>query len=184
MNQTRRRVLILRLIEKLKENGSWCGETHVQKAVYFFQKVGCADMEYDFILYKHGPFAFDLRDELTSMRADGLLGLQVNPMPYGPTFVPTDHGKEIMGNYPRTLARHKPAIDFVAVQLGDKGVTALERLATALYVTKNGEEWQNDVSVDDRARKIIGLKSHISYDEAKEAVECVDRILNEANELN
>ena len=32
-------VLLLALIEGLKEKGSWCGETHIQKVVYFLWKL-------------------------------------------------------------------------------------------------------------------------------------------------
>ena len=32
---------------------------------------------FEFILYMYGPFSFDLSDELTSIRADGLLKIAV-----------------------------------------------------------------------------------------------------------
>jgi len=35
------------------------------------------------VLYKHGPFSFDLSDELASMRADALLEWEIKPEPYG-----------------------------------------------------------------------------------------------------
>ena len=34
---------------------------------------------YDFTLYKHGPFSFDLRDDIHALRADGLLDLEPRP---------------------------------------------------------------------------------------------------------
>ena len=50
-------------------------ETHVQKAMYLMQELLEVPTEYSFILYKHGPFSFDLSDELTSFRGDYLLEL-------------------------------------------------------------------------------------------------------------
>ena len=76
-------VLLTHLIEGLCERGNWCGETHVQKTAFFVQELMGVPMEFRFILYKHGPFSFDLRDELTALRANGLLGLE--PRSYGGT---------------------------------------------------------------------------------------------------
>jgi len=70
MDRLRRAALLTQLIERLRRRGSWCGETHVQKATLFLQDLTRIPMGFDFILYKHGPFSFDLRDELTSLRAD------------------------------------------------------------------------------------------------------------------
>jgi hypothetical protein len=60
MNRLQRAVVLLSLLERLKERGSWCGETHLQKSAYFLQDMLSAPLGFDFILYKHGPFAFDL----------------------------------------------------------------------------------------------------------------------------
>jgi len=73
MNRLKRDVVILSLIENLKKKGSWCGETHIQKATYFLQELFDFPLGFEFILYKHGPFSFDLSDKLTAMRADMLL---------------------------------------------------------------------------------------------------------------
>jgi hypothetical protein len=76
MNRLKRDAVILSLIENLKKKGSWCGETHILKATYFLQELFDLPLGFEFILYKHGPFSFDLSDEFTAMRADMLLKIQ------------------------------------------------------------------------------------------------------------
>ena len=95
MDRLRRDVIVIRVIKALREHGSWCGETHVQKAVYLLQEMAGAQTGFDFILYKHGPFSFDLRDELTALRADELLSLERQPWPYGPRIAPTERSTNI-----------------------------------------------------------------------------------------
>jgi uncharacterized protein YwgA len=60
MDRLRRAAILTRLIEQLRNGGSWCGETHVQKATFFLQELLNVPLSLDFILYKHGPFSFDL----------------------------------------------------------------------------------------------------------------------------
>lgn len=66
MKRLQRDAVILSLIENLRAKGSWCGETHIQKATYFVQELLRVPLEFEFVLYKHGPYSFDLSDELTA----------------------------------------------------------------------------------------------------------------------
>ena len=86
MESFQRASILLTLNEELRRAGSWAGETHMQKAAFFLQELMHVSMGFDFILYKHGPFSFDLRDELTFMRAQAFLRLEPQ-YPYGPTLV-------------------------------------------------------------------------------------------------
>ena len=146
---------------------SWCGETHVQKAAYVLQELLEVTLGFHFILYKFGPFSFDLRDELTVLRADGLLKLEPQAPPYGPRFAATDLSEDLRKRFPRTMENHGDQIEFVAEALKSKRVAELERLATALYVTR---EIGNDVSVKARADALVQQKPHVSSDEAEAAV--------------
>jgi uncharacterized protein YwgA len=175
MGRLKNCVLILSLLEKLKENGSWGGETHVQKATYFLETLAGVPMDFDFILYKHGPFSFDLRDELTAMRADGLLSIRPK-IPYGPALVITDQGRELTKRFPVTLKKFTNNVNFVAERLGDKGVNELEKLATALFVIKNEPSHK---STNERAARIHELKPHVSLEEAKSAVDVVVKMIDE-----
>ena len=73
MNQLAQKTILVGLIERLADKGSWAGETHLQKAAYLLAELRGVDFDFDFILYKHGPFSFELRDELSAMRAEGLV---------------------------------------------------------------------------------------------------------------
>lgn len=176
MNKLKRAAVLTRLMEELRKRGSWCGETHVQKSCFFLQKLMEVPLGFDFILYKHGPFSFDLRDELTCLRADNLIRLEPQ-WPYGPKLVPTDLGKHIQEICQNTVQMYDDHIAFVADKLGAKDVSCLERLATALFVTLDAEK---GASVDERSRRLTELKPHISHDEAKAAVEEVDQFIEEA----
>lgn len=167
MEKAQRFCIILDLIEDLKNNGSWCGETHIQKAVYFLQEVGLVPTDLEFILYKHGPFSFDLRDELTAMRATGLIEIKVNQYPYGPSIAITDMGKMLQKRLSMTVSQYRKNISYISTQLGSKGVAELERLATALFV-KETEGITNKVAA---AAKIHSIKPHIPIDIAMAAFE-------------
>lgn len=176
MQRLLRIALVSALGDKLLERGSWCGETHLQKSVYLLQEIGKAPTEFRFILYKHGPFSFDLRDELTAMRADGFLELRARPYPYGPSLVPTEASRKLRSRYQKLIAEHENALDFVAGIVGNRGVAELERLATALFVTR---EEPGQRSVEDRARRLCELKPHISLAAAEAAIKEIDSILLE-----
>ena len=178
----KRKALLLSLIETMSNKGSWSGETHVQKCVYFLQTMLRVPLAFDFILYKHGPFSFDLRDELTAMRADDLLRLEVQS-PYGPSFRLTDTGNEMTSLFPRTIQSHHDRIGFVAGSISNRTVSDLERLGTALYVTNEPAAKGTPGSVDSRAERICSLKPHFSLERAREALQEVDRLTSESKSL-
>jgi len=78
MSRKERYALLAALMKRLHDTGSWCGETHLQKAVIFVQELG-----YNARLYKHDPYSFDLRDELASMHADDALRLRAQTIRVG-----------------------------------------------------------------------------------------------------
>lgn len=171
--------LVTNLVDRMRKLGGWCGETHIQKSVYLAQELAGVPFEFEFILYKHGPFSFDLRDELTSLRADELLRLEPQTFPYGPKFKATDNAQALQTKFPKTLKKHAVALDFVARKLATKQVDELERLATALFATVNFTE-QDD---RERAQWINEKKPHVSVDEALEALEEVESLKTEFEEL-
>ena len=178
MDRLKRAALLTRLMERLRQEGSWCGETHVQKATLFLQDLMHVPLGFDFILYKHGPFSFDLRDEITSLRADELVNLEPQ-RPYGPRIATTERSKYIQGLYSKTLEKYDHGISFVADKLGNKGVEDLERLATALYLTQRAE---SGTSIEKRAEKLAALKPHIARNDAVVATMEVDKIIAQAAE--
>jgi uncharacterized protein YwgA len=168
--------ILTRLIDAMRERGSWCGETHVQKAAVFLQDLLKVPLGFEFVLYKHGPFSFELRDELTAMRADEFFKLEPQ-RPYGPRIVLTDRSDYIQKKFPRTIRKYQRKIDFVADVVEKKGVLELERLATALFISLH--QYPSG-SVDIRASELTRVKPHISRENAQSAVRDVDKIMSRA----
>ena len=177
MRRLQKAAIVIELAQSLQEAKSWCGETHLQKGMYFLQELFRVPTGFEFVLYKYGPFSFDLRDELTALRADGLLKLAFQAPPYGPSIAPTDQGKRLRERFPRTLGEHRGHIRFVAEMFGPSRVAHLERLATALYVTRKSGA---TASVEERARELTRLKPHVPCSMAAASVEELDEILAEA----
>ena len=180
MDRLQRAAILTELMDQLRAQGSWCGETHVQKAVYFLQEVLGVPMGFEYILYKHGPYSFDLTADLTGLRADFLVELNHRSPGYGPALVPTPTSGELRSRYPKTLARHQPQIAYIASAFDARGVADLEKLATALYVTR---EMGSSASLHERASRIHALKPHVSEAEAVTALQEFERIAREAQPL-
>lgn len=173
MNEHAQRTILVGLVKRLDAKGSWGGETHVQKASYLLSELRNVDFNFDFILYKHGPFSFELHDELSSMCADDLIDrFSVSPQ-YGPQLLVTPHGAQLEERFEKTMQRYGESLDWITDILGDRGVADLERLATAMWMTRQDPEG----FVRARAEAVINVKPHISLDAATEAVEEIDRLL-------
>jgi len=165
--------LILNLALALKANGSWAGETHIQKSAYFLNDLLKVPTGVDFILYKHGPFSFELRELLTDMEALQFIKWNSQP-PYGPSINEGQLSSLLQAKFSNQADQYKTQIEFVADHLGQHNVASLERLATALYITKKGFVGAS------RVGKIVELKPHVSVLLAEKAVEEFDRIQSEA----
>jgi hypothetical protein len=174
MNRLAQEAVLIGLTRRLWERGSWSGETHLQKATFLARRLLDIPFDFDFILYKHGPFSFKLRDELGSMRADRLLDREAQPAPYGPRIRVTERGAELEQRFERTMSRFGPRLDWLADWIGDRGVVELERLATALWVT---DQMGLAAPLPARAEALNELKPHVSLAAAEEAVSEVDAII-------
>ncbi len=178
MERFERAAVLLSLIEKLRDGHSWCGETHVQKSTYFLQDLWGVPLDLDFILYKHGPFSFDLSDEISWMRANDVLKLQPQRRPYGPKLVPAENAEVLKKAYPEPIQKYAKEVQASADKFADMGVAALERYATAYYVSKEKKE----ITPNAMAAEIVERKPHISFDEAQEAVAFVARLRSALSE--
>jgi uncharacterized protein YwgA len=167
MKRLAKAAVLMTLTEGLENAGSWCGETHIQKATFVLQEAVGVPLEYDFVLYKHGPFSFDLRDELQSFQGDGLIELRPQNYPYGPRLHPTSQGVSLRERFPKTLARYSQQVAQVVEFVRDRNVASLERLATALLLINQDPRVPNGEVVE-RLRKV---KPHVSEDAASVAVD-------------
>lgn len=173
------KALLVELLELLRNRGSWCGETHLQKSVYVAQEVLGVPFKFNFVLYKHGPFSFDLRDELVEAQAESFLRQEVRPYPYGPTLVRGDRADTLLGGFPKTIAKYRAELEFVANQLGEKRAGELEGLITAIHVSLRDPE----AKPQERAKVLRAIKPHIDSQEALAFVEDADELLNAAERL-
>jgi uncharacterized protein YwgA len=175
MNELRQSAILLSLIEHLRSRGGWCGETHIQKTTYFLQELMGVPLDFDFKIYKYGPYSFDLKDTLISMRADSMLGLIPND-PYGATLVPGKLIEQVKNRFPKTLEQFESQITFVANKLSDKKVAELEAISTALFIQQN-EEMK---SIKRLTQRLLELKPHIKEDFANKAVTELQNIITES----
>jgi hypothetical protein len=155
------------LAELLRGRGSWVGETHLQKAIYLLQEMIGVPTGLTYTLYKHGPFSFELRQELGEMRADEILKLVPSDPPYGPRLIVDDGVEQLRERFPKTIKRYEQQMGFVADWVGDRGVVELERLATAFWVCQQ----LPDAGDLERAKEINRLKPHVPIEDALAAIE-------------
>lgn len=173
MLDTKSTTRVLALADQLMKHGSWCGETHLQKAMFFLAKQCNASVDYEFVLYKHGPYSFDFHDALSTLFAHCLLENVAQP-PYGPRICLSASGKDFLAKHNAQLADISDKIQTVASALGGKGVMELEKLATALWVRQEAPSAQES----ELAMKINEIKPHISVADAAEALKVQAELTN------
>lgn len=172
--------VVIKLVNEMADNRSWCGETHIQKTAYFLQGLLAVPLAYEFIIYKHGPYSFELHGDLAGMRAKRFLKT-VPRDPYGASFEQGDIGNVVTTRFPKTLNQLDQKIKFASKELSRKGVAELERFATALYVTLDEPSgW--DLTASERARLVYTLKPHVSPEAALIAVQGVDALREKAQQ--
>ncbi len=176
MNDLQRSAIVATLVKECRARNSFCGETMVQKSVFFLQELLKVPLGFDFQLYIYGPFSFELQRHVASMMADDMIAIR--PSEYGSRFEPGDQVAYLEKHSANTITAHRDAVHSVVQHLAGRGVKQLERLATALYFTVTTD----DASVEGRAAKIREVKPHITGDEARKAVDEVDRWRRETAE--
>ncbi len=172
-------VVIGELVRGLREHQGWAGETQLQKTLFFLQELLQVPMGYDFMLYKHGPYDFDLHDELGGMLTNSVLALEHRP-PYGPRFKVGDIGEGLIHQRKDDIISYIQHIEFIAETLSNKDIRDLERLGTALLLKKEFP----DLDQTTLASKIVELKPHVPHNMALSAVQEVLEIEDKAKSIN
>jgi uncharacterized protein YwgA len=168
--------LVVDLVKRLRDRGSWCGETHLQKALFILQDISNSNFGYKFVIYKHGPYSFELNNELTAMRAANILEFQFPKEGYGPSICATSFGERVYKANEENIKGYFSMNKFLAEWFAASDVRHLEKVATAYYVTKKNPR---DPAIE-RARKLNSLKPHVDIRAAEEAVRIVDEKRKEA----
>ena len=174
MNEAERRALICHMVTAMREEGSWTGETQIQKSAMFLQKMLGVPLGYDFVLYLHGPFSFDLRRELTLMRVRHYLDVEQRAQ-YGASFKQGTRSLRITAR----ASNYKEAIDFVAREVSPNDVRSLERISTAYFL----QDTDPSLDREEIAIEINRLKPHISVDQAREAVDQINDLRQSVTNL-
>ncbi len=171
MDRPDREELLCHLVDAMRKAGSWVGETQIQKSAMFLQELLNVPLGYQFVLYKHGPFSFDLRSELAEMRAG--LRLDVEPhLGYGPSFTLEKWGKAAL----EKPTAYADEIKFVAERISTEASRPVERISTAFFMTNK----YPTKSATEIAKDINRLKPHISVAQALLAIEDAERLRAEA----
>ena len=176
MQQEERRGLICYLVDEMRESGSWVGETHIQKCVYFLQNMMGIPTDYGFVLYKHGPYSFDLQGELAVLTSSHRLEWELHVKKYRPS---CKWGMLGENQASFRLRRYDDAVKFVAQEISTKDVRALERLSTAFLI-----QFENpDLEEEQIVQNLRDIKPHISSDSAEGAVGEVREIERKAKRI-
>ena len=185
MEWSQRWGLVCNLVEAMVEAGSWVGETHIQKSTLFLQELLDVQMEYEFVLYLHGPYSFDLSEELAEMRARGVLDIEPRRDKYGPSFRLGHWGKRLdewvsPPHNELNGSKTRAAVKFVAQNISTKTARELERIATAFFLRAKDP----DRSVEETAQWINELKPHIPIEASRVAVRQVIQLKEEVAQLH
>lgn len=172
MQQEERRGLICHLVEEMRNAGSWVGETHIQKCVYFLQNMMDIPAGYRFVLYKHGPYSFDLQGELAVMTARLRLDWELRNN-YGPSFILGPWGEKQAS---KRATKYDDGVKFVAQEISVKDVRSLERISTAFLIRTR----KPGVETMLIAEQLHEIKPHISIEDAHQAVDDVVEIQKKA----
>ena len=159
MERLQKAAILTELADQLRREGSWCGHTHMQKATYFLQELLGVPTGYEFILYKHGPYSFELSEEMTGIRADYLIEFDHKSPSYGPGLAPTRTSAELRSRIPCHPVETRPRDRVRRAHSVAKGVTELEKLATGIHVTR---EDASANGVEERSRRTRRVETSCS----------------------
>jgi hypothetical protein len=160
----RKPALVLAVIRGLLAHGSWTGKTHVQKSVFLLKTTSQIDVPFTYMLYKHGPYSFEVESELEQMRSYAAVKSEPDPEGYGVVLKPGP-GAEFVGRVARLNEFEEAQVERVCRFVGKRNVADLERLATAAWIRIN-----EGVAESQRiAARLNQLKPHVSLREAEAA---------------
>jgi hypothetical protein len=160
----KRHALILSVIKKLRARGSWTGKTHLQKALALLADTTDITVPFTFVLYKHGPYSFDVEAELEQMRSYAAVDIQPNSDGYGVTIHPGEMASFVREQAAIEFAEDL-ALEWVCDLVGTRTVSDLERIATAAWIRRR----EGIADTRKVAERLHQLKPHVSVADAEAA---------------
>ena len=130
-----------------------------------------------FVLYRHGPYSFDVQADLEEMRSYGAIEIEPNTQGYGVVLNPGP-----MADFLQGMENVDPdelkAINDVCAFVGHRNILELERLATASWI-RTQEGVSDSASV---AKRLHALKPQVRITDAQEAVVTVESWFHDKTE--
>ncbi len=123
------------VVGALRENGSWTAESHVQKCIYMVKELFDAEVPFCFVPYKHGPYSFELRDEIGRLLSARVL-VSEPARPYGPRIRSRSDSAHLRRQLERVNHGLSEEIVFVAGKIGEMPASDVGLLATGILVLK------------------------------------------------
>lgn len=165
-------ILIGGVVKILRDRHSWTGETHIQKSAYIAKVLKKVPFESEFVLYKHGPYSFDMNKSLSHMRGRGLLITTANPG-YGPTYKINEPLWQALNKASGDVfSRFEESLIDVCRNLANKNVSSLERVATAVFLRSENPDKDDEFL----AREMVSIKPHILIESARVAFIEADKL--------
>jgi hypothetical protein len=162
----RKAAQILNVIRRLRAHGSWTGKTHVQKSVFLLKAASEIDVPFAFVLYKHGPYSFEVEAELEQMLSYAAITSEPDPNGFGVVLKPGPGVNFVDCGAP--LGKDEEAqVERICQFVGKRNISDLERLATAAWIRE--QEGIRDTHTV--ACRLNQLKPHVSVPEAERADE-------------
>jgi uncharacterized protein YwgA len=156
---------ILEVVEALTRHHGWCGKTQVNKSLYLLEDLARLQVPFQFVLYKHGPYSFEIESSTEEMKSYD--AIQIQPLGgYGVSIAASENADYVRGKFKITDS-DKVVIERLCQWTAPKGVADLEKIATAVWVRKNDGLTEPSAI----AEKVHELKPHISVGEALKADE-------------
>src|SRR5437016_5656530 len=84
----RKPALVLSVIRGLRSQGSWTGKTYVQKTLFLLKAASDVEVPFSYVLYKHGPYSFEVEAELAQMRSYAAVRAEPDPDGFGVVLMP------------------------------------------------------------------------------------------------
>ena len=114
MIEQEKKTLICLILEALKKQGSWCGETHIQKAAYLAKEMFKIPLEeYDFFLYRYGPYSSEISVDLATMRNEEII-VRTATYPFGATYGVKENKEIPSEDMEECRKQYGKKIDFIA----------------------------------------------------------------------
>ena len=176
MNDSQRIALLILLDREMLLRGSWCGERTFPEGNFLPSGYDWCGTRLRFRTLPAWTIFVRTTEPTSTTVASELLTLQVKQLGYGPAYVPTTFSETFLQRFPKTTARYIEQIRFISAELGDMNVEAIEKLATAFFITEHG----TGESLRTRADQLVEIKPHISRRDAIKACEDVDDMIERA----